>query len=160
MRFLIRPNRWLTAVSLAIYALGNVLATFSHNHGGTGSCCHGDVCEHAAPAKQHEAEQAHTHCHHGHTHAAATCSHRHVHKAEQEKKTPAPGETWLSEPGSDSVGTICLACQFLAQKALAVAVAQCEDRNDLWVGREAASERLNLHRLPLAFTARGPPSLV
>ena len=157
MRFLIRPNRWLTAFSLAIYALGNVLATFSHNHAGAGSCCHGEVCEHAAPPTQAEAEHGHTHCHHGHKHT--TCSHQHHHKSE-EKKAPAPGETWLSEPGSDSIGKICLACQFLAQKALSVAVTHCEDCNDLWVGQKAVSERLNLHRLPLAFTARGPPSLV
>jgi hypothetical protein len=158
MRFLIRPNRWFTAVSLAMYALGNVLAVFSHNHGGMGACCHGDVCEHAAPAVQHEAEHGHTHSHaHGHKHA--TCSHQHHRKPEQ-NKTVAPGETWWSESDSDSIAKICLACQFLAQKAVWVAVNHCEDCNDLWVGQEAVSERLNLHRLPLAFTARGPPSLV
>lgn len=158
MRFLIRPNRWLAAFSLAIYALGNVLATFSHDHGGAGSCCHADVCDHAAPATEHEAEHGHKHCHsHGHKHT--TCSHRHARQPEQ-KQAPAPGETWLSESSTDSVGKICLACQFLAQKALSVAVVHYEDCDDLWIGRQAASERLNLHRLPLAFTARGPPSLV
>ena len=158
MRFLIRPNRWLTAFSLAIYALGNVLATFSHTHGGAGSCCHGEVCEHAAPTTQAEAEHGHTGCHHGHKHT--TCAHQHHHQSEQKKRTLAPGETWLSEPGSDSNGKICLACQFLAQKAISTDVAQVEDSAELCAGPSAVSERLNLHRLPLSFTARGPPSLV
>jgi hypothetical protein len=155
MRFLIRPNRWLAAFALAIYSLGNVLATFSHNHGGAGSCCHGEVCE-AAPPSQPEAEQGHKHCRHGHKHA--TCAHRHDHKTES-KKTLAPGESWLSE-SADSIGKICLACQFLAQKAISADVAQVEDSAELCADRPAVSERLNLHRLPLSFTARGPPSAV
>ena len=159
MRFLIRPNRWLAAFALAIYALGNVLATFSHNHGGAGSCCHGEVCENAALPPQAESAHGHTHCHHEHKHA--TCSHGHQHKTAPKKTpAPAPGERWLSEPASDSIGKICLACQFLAQKAISADVAQIEDSAELCAGRPAVSERLNLHRLPLSFTARGPPSLV